>query len=169
MIEIVAACITACKIICIHWVHYESKKALKVSVAYSDSSDTDDMQMFTSTCVPHLTQRDKSEQSPRQRGPTATASTTDSTNNAALFSDDEGATVQPASQRGVGGSDARGTNLSLIPLQLDCLLLLVVLFVCLLLSIPFWQLLFDFALVLLDLLDFLFVWFCLVVFIKCTE
>jgi hypothetical protein len=103
MIDIVAACITACIIICIHCVHYVRKKVLKVCVAYSDSSDTDEMHMFTSICVPHLTQPDKSVQSPRQRGPTASASTADSSNNAAPFSEDEGATVQPASQRGVRG------------------------------------------------------------------
>ena len=98
-IEIVAACASP------------RKKVLKVSDMLR--LFTDGMQMFTSTYVPHLTQR---EQSQRQL-PTASAPTTDSTNNAALFSDDEGATVQPAAQRGVGGGDVRGTNESLTPAE----------------------------------------------------
>lgn len=59
--------------------------------------------------MPHLTQRDNSKQPLRQTR-IVSAPTTDSTNNAALFSDEEGDTVTRASQQGVGGGDGGGTE-----------------------------------------------------------
>jgi hypothetical protein len=64
------------------------------------------MQLFTSTHVLPL-QPDEPEQSLRQRL-TASAPKPDSTNDATLFSDDEGVTVKPT-KGDVEGGDARGT------------------------------------------------------------
>jgi hypothetical protein len=83
------------------------------------------MHIFTSAHMSHLTQPDESEESVRQRT-TASTPKINSTNDAALFSDDEGATVKPTKAasaevdaRGMNESQAGAGGASLTPLVLS--------------------------------------------------